>query len=233
MKIKCVAMDDEPLALLLIEKLIQKFPLLNLVATFDDAVSGAEFLRKHPTDLLFIDINMPDITGLELVRSLNEKPMIIFITAHKNFAIESYELDALDYLLKPLNEDRFGKAINKAIEYYKYKHAKTETDEDVIFVRAEYQLVKINLADIEYIESMEDYCKLHLVNAKPLMTLTTLKTLLEKLPPPKFKRIHRSYIISLSKLKSVVNKKVKLISAELPIGNSYLSSLTEWMKNNG
>jgi two-component system LytT family response regulator len=230
MKLKCVGIDDEPLALLVIEKMIQKFPVLNLVATFDDAISGAEFLRQHPVDLLFIDINMPDITGLELVRSLQEKPMIIFTTAYKNFAIESYELDALDYLLKPIREERFDKAVNKAVEYYSYKQVKNTIDEEVLFVRAEYRLVKINLNDIEYIESMEDYCKIHLVNAKPIMTLMTLKAINEKLPSAKFKRIHRSYIVSLSKIKSVVNRKVKLISTELPVSTSYLSSLTEWIK---
>jgi len=230
MKIKCVAIDDEPLALLVIEKLMQKFPMLHLAATFDDAISGAEFLRQHQVDLLFIDINMPDITGIELVRSLVEKPMIIFTTAHRNFAIESYELDALDYLVKPIQQQRFDRAVNKAVEYYSYKQAKNTIDDEVIFVRAEYRLLKINLSDIEYIESMEDYCKINLVNARPVMTLMTLKTILEKLPAPKFKRIHRSYIIALSKVKSVVNRKVKLISTELPVSASYISSLAEWTK---
>jgi len=229
MKINCVAIDDEPLALIVIEKLIKKFPLLNMMATFDDAISGAEFLKQHQADLLLIDINMPDISGLELVSSLPEKPMIIFITAHRDFAIESHELDALDYLLKPISEDRFDKAISKAVEFYSYKLAKPES-EAVLFVRAEYQLVKIRLSDIEYIESMEDYCKIHVVNAKPIMTLIALKTLAEKLPLSKFRRIHRSYIVSLDKIKSVVNKKVKLATAELPVSNSYMSSITEWMK---
>lgn len=230
MKINCVAIDDEPLALLVIEKLVKKYPVLNLVATFDDAISGVEFLRQHHTDLLFIDINMPDVSGIDLVRSLAEKPMIIFITAHKDFAIESYELDALDYLLKPVSEERFDKAISKAIEFYTYKHTKPES-EDVLFVRAEYQLVKIKLSDIEYIESMEDYCRIHVINGKATMTLMTLKTLAEKLSLSKFRRIHRSYIVSLDKIKSVVNKKVKLTSVELPVSNSYISSITEWMKN--
>lgn len=230
MKINCVAIDDEPLALLVIEKLVKKYPVLNMTATFDDAISGVEFLRQHQIDLLFIDINMPDVSGIDLVRSLTEKPMIIFVTAHKDFAIESYELDALDYLLKPVSEDRFDKAISKAIEFYSYKHTKPE-NEDVLFVRAEYQLVKIKLSDIEYIESMEDYCRIHVVNGKATMTLMALKTLAEKLPPSKFRRIHRSYIVSLDKIKSVVNKKVKLATVELPVSNSYISSITEWMKN--
>jgi two-component system LytT family response regulator len=230
MKIRCVAIDDEPLALLVIEKLVQKFSMLHLVTTFDDAISGAEFLRQHPVDLLFLDINMPDISGLELVKSLSEKPIIIFTTAHKDFAIESYELDALDYLVKPIQQERFDKAVNKAIEYASYKQAKNTVDDEVLFVRAEYRLIKINLGDVEYIESMEDYCKIHLVNAKPVMTLMTLKALLEKLPAEKFKRIHRSYIVARGKIISVVNRKVKLPSTELPISSSYLPSLSEWTK---
>jgi len=229
MKIKCVAIDDEPLALVIIEKMIHKFPMLTLAGSFDDAVFGAEFIRQHPIDLLLIDINMPDISGLELVKSLEYKPMIIFITAHKNFAIDSYELDALDYLVKPVQRERFDKAINKAIEFYNYKYIKNKIDDEVIFIRAEYQLIKINLNDIEYIESMEDYCKIHLMNAKPVMTLMTLKSILDKLPPAKFKQIHRSYIISLNKIKSFVNRKVMLPSVELPVSNTYLLSLAEWM----
>lgn len=231
MKIKCVVIDDEPLALVVIEKMIQKYPKLNLVTSFDDAIAGAEFLRQHNIDLLFIDINMPDISGLDLVRSLAEKPMIIFTTAHKDFAIESYELDALDYLVKPIKQDRFEKAVHKAIEYYNYKHSKNIVDGEALFVRSEYQLLKINLKEIEYIQSLEDYCKIHLVNAKPIMTLMPLKAILEKLPKDEFKRIHRSYIISLSKIVSIRNRKVKVTSTELPVSNSYLSSLTHWIKN--
>ena len=230
MNIKCVAIDDEPLALVLIEKLILKYPMLQLVATFDDAISGIEFLHHHPVDLLLIDINMPDVTGIELVKALQYKPMIIFITAHKNFAIESYELDAVDYLLKPVQQERFDKAIHKAIEYFSYKTATQTGLDEVIFIRSEYQLIKINIDDIEYIESLEDYCKIHLLHEKPIMTLTTLKAMLEKLPSEKFKRIHRSYIVPLSKIKSIINKKVKLSSVELPVGNSYTTSLALWVK---
>lgn len=173
---------------------------------------------------------MPDISGIDLARSLEHKPMIIFITAHKNFAVDSYELDALDYLVKPVQQERFDKAINKAIEFYNYQHLKNKIDDELIFIRSEYQLIKMNLNDIEYIESMEDYCKIHLINTKPVMTLMTLKSMLDKLPEAKFKRIHRSYIISLNKIKSFVNRKVILSSTELPVGSSYMSSLGEWMK---
>jgi two-component system LytT family response regulator len=229
MTIKCVAIDDEPPALVLITQYVSKFPALQLVRTFDDAISGAEFLRQQPIDLLFIDINMPDITGLDLVRSLTQPPMIIFTTAHRKFAIEGFDLDAIDYLLKPISFDRFSKAVDKAIEYHEYKKKPVNSATGSLFVYSEYRMVKIDLDDIEYIESLEDYIKIHLVNDKPIMTLMTLKGVLEKLPPDQFSRIHRSYIIATGKVRSVLNRKVKLVSgAELQVSDSYLHFIREW-----
>jgi len=228
MKIKCVAIDDEPLALNLIRKYIQQFPVLNLLQTFDDAISGAEYLRNNPVDLLFIDIHMPDITGIELVSSLKVKPMIIFTTAHKKFAAEGFDLDALDYLLKPIQLERFSKAVNKATEYYRYKNSNKNEPNETLFVRSEYQLVKIDLENIEYIESIEDYIKIHQTNGKPVMTLMTLKAVLEKLPPHQFRRIHRSYVVPLSKIRSIVNRRVRLTSTELPVSDSYAGFIKEW-----
>ncbi|MBS1918544.1 MAG: response regulator transcription factor [Bacteroidetes bacterium] len=231
MKLRCVAIDDEPLALVLIRDYVSKFPELELVQTFDDGVSGAEFLRNAQIDLLFIDINMPDITGLDLVKSLKEKPMIIFTTAYKKFAFEGFELDALDYLLKPIDFNRFSKAISKAFEYYSYKTNPENFVEENLFVYSEYRLVKIPVADIEYIESLDDYIKIHFTNAKPILTLMTLKKVLDKLPGDKFKRIHRSYIVALSKIKSVLNRKIQLASMkELPVSDSYAAVIDEWKK---
>src|SRR5438309_1329416 len=157
-KLRCVAIDDEPLALRLIARYVQQFPELQLVQTFDDAISGVEYLKQGTTDLLFVDINMPDVSGIELVRSLEKRPLVIFITAYKNFAFEGFELEALDYILKPIEVGRFAKAVEKAIEYHKYKHAGPEEKSDnSLFVYSEYRMIKINLDDIEYIESMEDY----------------------------------------------------------------------------
>jgi DNA-binding LytR/AlgR family response regulator len=231
MQLKCIAIDDEPPALDIIKDYAAKSPGLQLIRTFDDAISGGEFLRKNPVDLLFLDINMPDITGIDLVRSLQEKPMIIFTTAHKKFAVEGFELDAIDYLLKPISFERFSKAVNKATGYYNYKRqAKNEAAES-LFIYSEYRMVKINLKEIEYIESLEDYIKLHLTDAKPVLTLMTLKGVLEKLPSDKFKRIHRSYIVAVDKVSSILNRKAKLISsAELPISDSYISFINEWKK---
>ncbi len=226
---KCIIIDDEPLAIDLITGYLAKFPDLQLVQSFDDALSGAEFLRRIPVDILFIDINMPDITGLDLVRSLVEKPIVIFTTAHKKFAIDGFDLDAIDYLLKPISFERFSKAVNKAIEYYGYKNKSNNETNENLFVYSEYRLVKIALNDIEYIESLEDYIKINLINAKPILTLMPLKTVLEKLPANNFTRIHRSYIVNINKVQSVLNRKLTLSSStELPISDSYVNFINNW-----
>lgn len=232
MQLKCVAIDDEPLALELLQEYISRFPQLKLVHTFDDAISAVELLRNTRVDLLFIDINMPDITGIDLVRSLQEKPLVIFTTAHKQFAIEGFELDAVDYLLKPINFDRFTRAVHKAIDYNKYKNTLPQEENDSLFVHSEYKLVKIPLNDIEYIESLEDYIKIHIAGTKPVLTLLSMKKVLEKLPADKFQRIHRSYIVAVSRVKAIQNRKVQLSSAvELPISDSYVQFINNWKKN--
>jgi two-component system LytT family response regulator len=228
--LKCVAIDDEPLALEILKKYVAEFPTLQMVHTFEDAVSGAEFLKKNKVDLLFIDIDMPDITGVDLVRSLTEKPMVIFTTAYKNFAFEGFELQALDYLLKPISQKRFAAAINKAVDYAKYKNAES-TEEEALYVHSEYRMIKISLRDIEYIESMQDYIKIYLLNTeKPILTLMSLKSVLEKLPANQFVRIHRSYAVAKSHIKSIHNRKVKLNTAELPVGNNYADFIRDWAK---
>ncbi|MES2064044.1 MAG: LytTR family DNA-binding domain-containing protein [Bacteroidota bacterium] len=231
MALKCIAIDDEPLALELIKNYVTWFPALQLVNTFEDAVSGAEYLRNNPIDLLFIDINMPDITGIDLVRSLAVKPMVIFTTAYKNFAFEGFELEAIDYLLKPIDVKRFGKAVEKAADYYKYKTSFAKEGEDEsLYVYSEYRMVKIDLKEIEYIESMEDYIKIHLHNAKTILTLMPLKKVLEKLPEDKFQRIHRSYIVPVKKIISIQGRKVKLADIDLPISDSYADFARRWVK---
>jgi len=231
MPIRCIAIDDEPLALLLLKQYIMQFPQLELIQTFDDAISGGEFLRNTKIDLLFADINMPDITGLDLVRALDERPMIIFTTAHKKFAHEGFELDAIDYLLKPVTFERFSKAVRKAIDYYNYKARTVNEATDNLFVYSEYRMIKIDVNEIEYIESLEDYIRIHVVNSKPILTLMPLKKVLEKLPQDKFRRIHRSYVVAIDKVTSVQNRKAKLTSSqELPISNTYSGFIDEWKK---
>jgi two-component system LytT family response regulator len=174
---------------------------------------------------------MPDITGLDLVRSLEERPAIIFTTAHKKFAIDGFELDAVDYLLKPISFERFSRAVTKAIEYAGYKSKSANEKTENLFVYSEYRLIKIPLVDIEYIESLEDYIKIHLITGKPVLTLMPLKKVLEKLPAQKFQRIHRSYVVAVDKVSSVQNRKVRLASStELPVSDSYSQFIKDWQK---
>ncbi|MFN8291251.1 MAG: LytTR family DNA-binding domain-containing protein [Chitinophagaceae bacterium] len=231
MTLKCIAIDDEPLALILLREYSSRLPSLQLLRTFEDPVAGAEFLRNSAIDLLFIDINMPDISGLELVRSLSQPPLVIFTTAHKKFAIDGFELDAIDYLLKPVSFERFSKAVNKALEYAEYRSRSAPAEPEALFVYAEYRMIRIQLDDIEYIESLEDYIRIHLTSGKPIMTLMTMKKVLEKLPENRFRRIHRSYIVATGKVKSILNRKARLVSStELPISDSFLDFIGEWKK---
>jgi len=230
-KLKCIAIDDEPLALELIREYVSRFPALQLLHTFEDAIYGAEFLKYNAVDLLFIDINMPDITGIDLVRSLERRPIVIFTTAYRNFAFEGFELDALDYLLKPIDFERFSKTVGKAIDYHQYQQNPKSDVSDSIYVHSEYRLVRIVLDQISYIESFGDYVMVHLLNDKPVSTLMSLKKVLEKLPEQHFKRIHRSYIVPLKLIKTIHHRKVQLsCGKELPISDTYIQVILDWLK---
>lgn len=233
MSLKCIAIDDEPLALELIRTYVDRRPDLQLSHTFEDAISGAEYLSTAQVDLIFLDINMPDISGIDLAKALKSKPMLIFTTAYKQFAFDGFELEAVDYLLKPIDFDRFSKAVDKAIELKKYKLMAQQEQHDndaYIYVHSTYQMIKIMLKEIEYIESMEDYIKIHLKTEKPVLTLMTLKKVLAMLPEQQFKRIHRSYIVAVTAVKSVQQKKIRLSEAILPIGDSYSEQVKAWLK---
>lgn len=226
MKLKCIAIDDEPLALELISHYAARFEQLQLIQTFEDAIAGAEFLKRTPVDLIFIDINMPDITGIELVRALEVQPMIIFITAYKNFAFEGFELNALDFLLKPIALSRFEKTVQKAVNYFQYKSEVRSPYAQSLYVYVEYRLVKVDLDEILYIESLEDYIRIHRKDEKPLMTLMSLKRILEKLPPDEFIRIHRSYVVPVQQIRVLHNQKVILkTGVSLPLGATYAQSV--------
>lgn len=233
MQLTCIAIDDEPLALDIIRNYVNRTSQLKLLQVFENAVSGGEYIRQNNVDLVFLDIHMPDISGLDLVRSLETKPIIIFTTAYKKFAYDGYELDAIDYLLKPISIERFQKAVNKAVEYYQYLYAPKERAEEAVFIYSEYRLVKVLLQDIEYIESLEDYIKIVQSNGDSIMTLMPLKKMMEKLPSTSFHRIHRSYIVAANKVNSILKKKVTLQSGkEIPISDSYLHFIDTWKKRN-
>jgi DNA-binding LytR/AlgR family response regulator len=230
MPLKCIAIDDEPLALRLIGEYVSQFPSLQLVRTFEDAISGAEFLKSTTVDLLFLDINMPDISGIDLVRSLAVKPMVIFTTSYRKYAYEGFELEAVDFVEKPIELERFTKAIEKALLFHQYKNRvneKPNNTDEILYVQSEYRLIKIDMNTICYIESMENYIRIHLTNDKPILTLMSLKDILKKLPPAKFQRIHRSYIVPVSKIRSLQNRKVQLMDIELPVSDAYYKAIRD------
>lgn len=231
-----IALDDEPLALVLIEKYARDIPEWTLLATFTDAAAAAEYLRNNTVDLLLSDINMPDISGLQFVQALpDERPLIIFVTAYKEFAHEGFNLDVVDYLVKPVAPERFKRALQKAADLLELQRKaeaasvpSPSTLEDHIFVFSEYQKVKILLKDVLYLESMGDYVKIFLESqAKPVLTLDRLKNLAERLHPQGFRRIHRSVVVNVEKVKAFQKSRVLVGKEWLPVGEKYLGELGE------
>ena len=232
--IKCIAIDDEPLALELLEDNISKVPYLQLIAKCENAMEAMKIMQAQTTDLIFLDIQMPGLTGLQFIQSMTEKPMIILITAYEKYALEGFNLAVVDYLLKPVSIDRFLRACNKANELYQLKTKSKETGAEnpaeYFFVNADYSLLKVVFADILYIEGLKDYIKIHLRNAAyPIITRMTMKLAEEQLPVAKFIRIHKSYIVSLTHITSVRKSSVFIDTMELPVSDNYrdvLASIT-------
>jgi DNA-binding LytR/AlgR family response regulator len=219
--INCIALDDEPLALSILEEFCSRIPFLQLQKTFTDATEAAKFLRKQPVDLLFLDIQMPDILGTEFYRQNAPDKMVIFTTAFSDYAVEGFELSAIDYLLKPIEFKRFEQAAIKARDYFNYTHQSDKKEHQCLYVRSEYSLVKIDFSDIIYIETLDDYLKIHLRDKKTVLTKMNLKNIMSKLNPNEFVRVHRSYIIPLSRIQSVRGKNISLGTIEIPIGVKY------------
>ena len=222
MRINCIAVDDEPLALEKIKAFILKLPQLQLVATFNRASAAVEFIRNNPVQLLFLDIQMDGITGIEMVEQMIEKPQVIFTTAYNEYALKAFELAVTDYLLKPYTFDRFKLAVNKAIDYIYWQEAATQATSvpvDYIFVKSGYKLVKVFLNDILYIEGMRDYQCIVTPSEKILASHSFQE--LEKTLPRGFVRCQKSYMVSLSKIESIENDRIKIGSKYIPIGDTY------------
>ncbi|MEA3426541.1 MAG: LytTR family DNA-binding domain-containing protein [Bacteroidota bacterium] len=217
--IHCIAIDDEPLALQLINEYCSKISFLKLEKTFTNTDEAKAYLQQQKIDLLFLDIQMPDINGMQFYKSLAEKPPVIFTTAYKDFAAEGFNVDAVDYLLKPFEYDRFLKACYKAKEYLEFLSTQ-EMQLNSIFVKVNYEIMKINLKDIELIEALDDYIKIY-IKPNPVLTLMTLKSIQEKLPPRDFVRVHRSFIVPLAKIEKFSKTKLWTAGKEIPIGSSY------------
>jgi DNA-binding LytR/AlgR family response regulator len=222
--IRCLAIDDETPALDILEDNIRQVPFLQLVGRCKNAYAAMEALQQQPVDLLFLDIEMPGISGLGFLKSLGEKPMVIFITAYRNYAVEGFDLDVLDYLIKPVAFDRFLKAVNKALEYQGFKHREEAPPNhfpDFVFVHTEYQLTKILLHDIVYIEGLRNYIKIHLSGSgKPILSKLSLKAIEDRLPPAKFARVHKSFIVMLDKISSVRNDTIQIGQRDIPLSRS-------------
>ena len=232
MTLQCIAVDDEPLALSLLEDNIKKVPYLQLIAKCNDAFEAMKALQEHKIDLVFIDIQMPGLTGLQFIQSLREKPMIILITAYKQFALDSYDLDVVDYLVKPVALDRFIKACGKAKALHELQTAKKEgsntSPHDYFFIHADYRMIKVMFNDIVWIEGLRDYIKIHLKSTnKPLVARTSLTAIEKELPASKFIRAHKSYILSIDSITAVRKNSVFIKDLELPIGETYKDAVLQ------
>lgn len=220
MKLTCIAIDDEPLALDLVEKFASRIPYLDFQGRFENALASLTAMRA--IDLIYLDINMPDISGMDFFRQLSSPlPQVIFTTAYDQFAVEGFELKATDYLLKPFSFDRFLKATERAKDYHLSRSPLHADVPDYILVKANHHYLRINLSDIYYIEGYKDYLKIYTHDERPILTLRPMKSIEEVLPTDSFIRIHKSYIVSKSKIKSFQNTKVNVKDRQLPIGEAY------------
>ena len=224
---RCIAVDDESLALDLLEDNIRKVPFLTLVKRCKNAFEAHEVVMKENIDLMFLDIQMPGISGVQFLQSISNPPLVIFITAYEQFALQGFNLDVVDYLLKPVSFDRFLKAANKAHEFFTLKNAApSNTLSEYLFVNSEYNLVKINTRDIIYIEGLKDYIKIFIANAtRPIITRLSMKSIEEKLPPDRFVRVHKSFIIAIDKIISIRKGKISINNVHVPISEHYKENL--------
>jgi two-component system response regulator LytT len=240
MKLNCIAVDDEPLALGLVCKFVEQTPFLNLVGQYPSAIEALKAIHAQKVDLVYLDIQMPDLNGIELARVIGkgqEKPRIIFTTAFEKYGLEGYKVDALDYLLKPFNYEEFLRTATKALSYYELinrPEPEEHADDQYLFLKVEYQWVRIALADILYIEGLKDYVKVHLKNdEKGVLSLTSLKDLDEKLPSRRFMRVHRSFIVALDKITSMTKNSLQIGKKTIAVGDQYKDAfnqfVTKWM----
>ncbi|MFY7912753.1 MAG: LytR/AlgR family response regulator transcription factor [Emticicia sp.] len=228
-KINCIAIDDEPFALEIMADDIQKISFLNMVATFSNPLDAWELIKQGKVDLIFLDIQMPIITGTQFLRSLPSPPMVIFTTAYQQYALEGYDLDVIDYLLKPIPFDRLLKACNKAEELLRLRKKdrapvtlQTTPENGSFFVFSEYKQIKILFDDVEYVEGLKDYVKIFLRNQlKPILTRQNLKMMESKLAKPQFCRVHHSYIVALDKITAFQKTKLLIGKKEIPIGKKF------------
>ena len=234
--INAIIVDDEPLALDVLETYIDRIPSLNLVRRCNNAVEAFDALNSEKVDLMFLDIQMPQLTGIDFLKTLKNPPLVIFTTAYPNYALDGYELNVTDYLLKPISFERFMMAVNKVTELLQKDKGNAEVDEkekakDYIFVKSDKKLIKVKYDDIFYIEGLKDYVIIRMKDSR-VITLQTMKSLEAKMPNKQFKRIHRSYIVSLDKIEAVVGNMIEINKKHLPIGKNYREQLLKMVNKN-
>jgi two-component system LytT family response regulator len=234
--ITCIAIDDEPHALRQMVDYINKTPFLELSEKFENPLLALTYLQENTVDLMFVDINMPDLNGMDFVKSLNNPPKIIFTTAYSEFAIEGFKVNAVDYLLKPIGYNDFLKAALKVKERLIVNVDKDDdikSNDNFLFIKSEYKILRIEFSDIKYIESMQEYLRLHLENQQPVMTLMSMKKLESFLPSSKFMRVHRSYIVNLSKITRIERNRIVFDNkVYIPISEQYKEQFQEFLKKN-
>jgi len=234
--IRCIAIDDEPLALTQIVSYIEKTPFLELIEKFESALLAVNWLNENETDLMFVDINMPDLSGMDFVKSLNHPPKVIFTTAYSEYALEGFQVDAADYLLKPISYAAFLKAAQKAKDRFFTRPTsveKLESNEDFLFIKTEYKLQRINLKDIKYVESMREYVRIYLENQSPIMTLLSMKKLMEHLPQKNFMRVHRSFIVNLNKITTIERNRIIFDKdVYIPVSEQYKEHFQKFLETN-
>lgn len=236
MRIHCLIVDDEPLAIDVLVNHISNIPGLEVVGTCQNAFEAMELLKQKPVDLMFLDVRMPKLMGHEFYRTLRNPPKVIFTTAHKEFAVDAFDLEAVDYLLKPVTMERLIKAVNRIsvapIQVNTEENHLLET-EGFLYFRSERKMIKVNYSDILYIESMKDYIRVVRVNDKPILVKQSITSVEDSLPAHLFIRIHRSYIISLQKITAFTNHDVEIGGKEIPIGRLYSHQLEKLAGNSG
>jgi DNA-binding LytR/AlgR family response regulator len=234
--IRCIAIDDEPLALKQIAGYIKKTPFLELVGQYESALKTIEALENSRVDLMYVDINMPDLSGMDFVKTLENPPMVVFVTAYSEYALEGFRADAIDYLLKPISYADFLKSANKVrslIDTRHYLSDEIKSNKDFLFIKSDYKLLRINFDDIKYIEGMSEYIRIHLTNSKPVMTLMSMKSVEDILPSDRFMRVHRSYIVNLTKI-SVVERNRIIFDGNvyIPVSEQYKKSFQSYIDKN-
>ncbi|WP_452598979.1 LytR/AlgR family response regulator transcription factor [Pontimicrobium sp. MEBiC01747] len=230
--LSCILIDDEPLALNLLEDYVKATPFLKLTATCNNAIAAIEILEKEPVDLIFTDIQMPNLSGMEFSKLiLNNKAKIIFTTAFEEFAVESYKVNTIDYLVKPISYPEFFTAANKAKQQLLQDTSQVAID-DYIFVKSDYKLIKIDLKDLIYVEGLKDYLKFYTVNSeKPILTLKSMKSLEEELPKSQFMRVHRSFMVNLKKITTIERNRIVFGDKYIPVSEKYKDTFLKFIKS--